>query len=174
MTVLHVVIHPDNVLRQKCAPVTEITSELLKFLDDMLDTMYSEEGIGLAAPQVNKSIRAIVIDVEQHEEGERGNPIKLLNPEIIAKSDFLTTLNEGCLSLPDMRVEVARPDEVTVRYMDIEGKTQEIHATDLMAKALQHEIDHLNGVLIFDYLSALKRGMVLKKYTKNLRYAEQD
>jgi peptide deformylase len=169
MAVLPVIIHPDGVLRKKAETVTSITPEILQLLDDMIDTMYAEEGIGLAAPQVNISKRLAVIDVDHREKGDRGTPIKLINPEIIAKSDNLTILDEGCLSLPDMRVEVARPDEVTVRYMDIEGKTQEIHGTELLAKALQHEIDHLEGVLIFDYLSKMKRDIVLRKYNKNMR-----
>jgi peptide deformylase len=170
MTVLEVSIHPDPVLRENCAAVETITPEILKLMDDMVDTMYDEDGIGLAAPQVGVAKRIAVIDVEPHEEGERGNPIKLINPEIIAKSETLTVLDEGCLSLPEMRVEVARPDEVTVRYMDEKGEIQEIHGTGLLAKCLQHEIDHLNGVLIFDYLSSLKRNMILKKYQKTLRY----
>ncbi len=172
MTVLSVTIHPDPVLREKCAVVDAITPEILTLLDDMVDTMYDEDGIGLAAPQIGVAKRLAVVDVEPREEGQRGNPIKLINPEVIAKSDTLTVLDEGCLSLPEMRVEVARPDEVTVRYMDIEGNMQEIHGTDLLAKCLQHEIDHLNGVLIFDYLSSLKRNMVLRKYQKTLRYLD--
>ena len=168
MAILPVVLHPDNVLRQKAAVVTEITPEIVKLLDDMVETMYAEEGIGLAAPQVGVSKRVIVIDVEQ-EEGQPGNPLRMINPEVIAASETKTVLGEGCLSLPEMRVDVTRPDEVTVRYMDVDGNTQEIHGTELLAKALQHEIDHLNGVLIFDYLSSLKRDMVLRKYNKTLR-----
>lgn len=168
MAILPVILHPNDVLRRKCETVTTITPDILTLLDDMLDTMYAEEGIGLAAPQVDVSKRLVVLDVEQ-EDGERGNPLKLINPEIIAKSEAETILDEGCLSLPKMRVEVSRPEEVTVRYMDIAGKTQEIAASGLLAKALQHEIDHLNGVLIFDYLSPLKRNMALRKYNKTLR-----
>jgi len=168
MAILPVVLHPDNVLRQKCETVSSVTPEILKLLEDMLDTMYTEEGIGLAAPQVGISKRVIVVDVEQ-EEGQPGNPLKMINPEVIAKSETTTVLSEGCLSLPKMQVDVTRPNEVTVRYMDTDGNTQEVHATDLFAKALQHEIDHLNGVLIFDYLSSMKRDMALRKYTKTLR-----
>ncbi|MDB5477748.1 MAG: peptide deformylase [Alphaproteobacteria bacterium] len=171
MSVLPIHFHPDAVLRKKCETVTEITTDILTLLDDMVETMYDEDGIGLAAPQVNVPKRLIVVDVEQREKGEPGTPIKLINPEVIMKSDNLTVLDEGCLSLPDMRVEVARPDSVTVRYMGINGATQEIHATDLLAKCLQHEIDHLNGVLIFDYLSPLKRNIVLRRYQKNMRHA---
>jgi peptide deformylase len=171
MAVLPVIVHPSGVLRQICEPVDKITPEILQLLEDMVETMYAEEGIGLAAPQVNVTQRLVVIDVDQREEEKIRNPIKLINPEIISKSENLTVLDEGCLSLPEMRVEVARPDEVIVRYMDIEGKTQEIHGAGLMAKALQHEIDHLNGVLIFDYLSKMKRDIVLRKYNKIMRQA---
>lgn len=169
---LPVVIHPDSVLRQKAEAVTEITPEILKLLDDMVETMYAEDGIGLAAPQVNVSKRVVVIDVAQREEGEKANPLKIINPEIIAKSETETVLEEGCLSLPAMRVEVKRPEKVTVRYMDEAGATREIEADGLLSKAFQHEIDHLDGVLIFDYLSKLKRDMVLKKYQKMLKEAQ--
>ena len=172
MSMLPVMEHPDTVLRQKCETVSEITPEILKLLDDMLETMYDEEGIGLAAPQINVTKRIFVMDVEQ-KEGKPGNPLKIINPEIITKSENLTVLDEGCLSLPGMRVDVARPDEVTLRYMDEKGDTQELHATDLMAKCIQHEIDHLNGILIFDYLSPLKRNMVLRRYSKNQRFASE-
>jgi peptide deformylase len=169
MSVLPVILHPNAVLRKKAEPVTKITPEILQLLDDMLDTMYAEEGIGLAAPQVNVSKRLIVIDVEQPEKAERGNPLKMINPEIIAKSDALTILDEGCLSLPEMRVEVIRPEIVTVRYLDETGATKEIEVDDLLSKALQHEIDHLDGILIFDYLSKLKRDIVLRRYQKMMR-----
>lgn len=169
MPVLPVILHPDPVLRQKAEPITDITPEILTLLDDMLDTMYAEDGIGLAAPQINVSKRIIVIDVEPREEGERGKPIKIINPEIIASSDVKTVLDEGCLSLPGMRCDVERPESITVRYMDETGETQEIQADGLLAKCFQHEIDHLDGVLIFDYLSKLKRDMVLKKYQKLLK-----
>ena len=141
MAILPVVLHPDTVLRQKCTPVTDITPEILQLLEDMLETMYAEEGIGLAAPQVNVTKRVIVLDTEQ-EDGKPGNPLKLINPEIIAKSETTTILSEGCLSLPKMQAEIARPEEVTVRYMDIEGKTQEIHATDLLSKALRTVVNN--------------------------------
>lgn len=173
MAVLPVVIHPDDVLRKKCTPVETITPEILTLLDDMLDTMYDFEGIGLAAPQVNQTCRVVVMDVEQTDEG-RGNPIKMINPEIIAKSDTQSVLDEGCLSLPTMRVDVARPENVTVRYMNEKGETVELQADGLLAKCIQHELDHLNGVLIFDYLTPLKRNMVLRRYQKQMRHAAAD
>jgi len=173
MAVLPIHYHPDAVLREKCEKVEIITPEILKILDDMADTMYHADGIGLAAPQVNIAKRLVVVDTEPREEGERGNPVKLINPEIIGRSENLTVLDEGCLSLPKMRVEVARPDQVTCRYMDVDGEMQEIWAEGLMAKCLQHEIDHLNGVLIFDYLSPLKRNIALRRYQKNLRNLDE-
>lgn len=172
MAVLPVVLHPDGVLRKKCTPVEKITPEIIQLLDDMLDTMYDHDGIGLAAPQVNQTCRVVVMDVEQGDDGS-GHPIKMINPEIIAKSDAKTILEEGCLSLPTMQVEVSRPAEVTVRYMNENGETVELQATDLLAKCIQHEIDHLDGVLIFDYLTSLKRDMVLRRYQKNMRQSGQ-
>lgn len=174
MAVLPIIIHPADVLRKKADPVTDITPEILKLLDDMLHTMYDAPGIGLAAPQVGISKRIVVIDVEGKEEGQVGNPLKLINPEIIVVSETKTVLDEGCLSLPDMRVDVERPDAVRFRYMDITGKTQEMDATDLLAKCIQHEIDHLDGKLIFDYLSSLKRDIVLRRYQKALRLKAGD
>ena len=149
--------------------MTEITPEILTLLDDMITTMYAEEGIGLAAPQVNISKRVVVIDVAKKDDGETPNPLRIINPEIIAKSDTKTILDEGCLSLPEMRVDVERPDHITVRYLDETGATREIEANGLLAKAFQHEIDHLDGILIFDYLSKLKRDIVLRRYLKMLR-----
>lgn len=174
MALLPIVIHPNDVLRAKAAPVDKITPEILTLLDDMLQTMYDAPGIGLAAPQVGVSQRVVVIDVEGKEEGQPGNPLKLINPEIISVSDTKTVLDEGCLSLPDMRVDVSRPDKVRFRYMDTDGNIQEMDADDLLAKCIQHEIDHLDGKLIFDYLSSLKRDMALRRYQKNLRLKAGD
>lgn len=174
MSVLNVVCHPDAVLRQVAQPVTEITPEILALLDDMVDTMYDEEGIGLAAPQVGVSKRVIVIDVEAKEEGKPLHPVKMINPEIISVSETQTVLEEGCLSLPEMRVEVSRPDKVKFRYTDVHGIVQEVDAEDLLAKCIQHEIDHLDGKLIFDYLSPLKRDMALRRYQKVMRARAED
>ena len=174
MAILPIIIHPNDVLRAKAAPVTDITPDILKLLDDMLQTMYAAPGIGLAAPQVGVSKRVVVIDVEGKEDGIPGNPRKLINPEIISVSETKTVLDEGCLSLPEMRVDVERPDTIRFRYTDIHGKIHEEEATDLLAKCVQHEIDHLDGKLIFDYLSSLKRDMVLRKYNKLLRLKAGD
>jgi len=171
MAILPILIHPHPALRALTEKVTVVTPEILKMLDDMLETMYAAPGIGLAAPQVGISKKLVVIDVTGEDAGLTRHPLKLINPEIVARSETKTLLNEGCLSLPEMRVDVERPDKVTVRYMDIEGKTQEIEAEDLLAKCFQHEIDHLDGKLIFDYLSPLKRNMVLRRYQKTLKLA---
>jgi peptide deformylase len=171
MTILPILIHPHPVLRQKAEKVGDITPEILKLLDDMLETMYAAPGIGLAAPQIGVSKRIVVMDVAGEDVGKKRNPMKLINPEIIAVSEMKTTLDEGCLSLPEMRVEVSRPEIVTVRYKDEKGTEHTIEATDLLAKCFQHEIDHLDGKLIFDYLSPLKRDMALRKYNKNLKLA---
>lgn len=168
-TILPIVLHPDFVLREKCVPVDTITDEIRSLLDDMLATMYDADGIGLAAPQIGITKRIVVLDVEQTEEGP-GNPIKMINPEIISSSETKTSLDEGCLSLPTMRVEVLRPETVTVRYMDENGTIQQFDADDLLSKAVQHELDHLDGILIFDHISKLKRDIVLRRYQKNLRH----
>ncbi len=171
MAILPILIHPHPVLRVPAEKVDAITPEILKLLDDMLETMYAAPGIGLAAPQIGVSKRVVVIDVTGEDVSLKRNPLKLINPEIVARSETKTVLNEGCLSLPEMRVDVERPETVTVRYMDEKGATHEIEADDILAKCFQHEIDHLDGKLIFDYLSPLKRNMVLRRYQKTLKLA---
>ena len=168
MALLPIILHPDPVLRKVAESVTDITPDILQLLDDMMETMLKAPGIGLAAPQVAVSKRVIVLDVEGRD-AVGGQPFKMINPEIIAFSDDKTELEEGCLSLPEMACVVSRPKEVTVRYRDITGKEQQLDADGLLAKAIQHEIDHLNGKLIFDYLSSMKRDIVLRRYLKMLR-----
>lgn len=170
MSILSVLVHPHAVLRQKAEPVDAVTNDIKKLMQDMLDTMYDAPGIGLAAPQIGVSKRLVVIDIGGEGEGER-NPIFMINPEITHYSDGKTTLEEGCLSLPSMRVDVDRPDRVTARFMDLNGTQQILEADGLLAKCIQHEIDHLDGKLIFDYLSPLKRNMVLRRYQKNLKFS---
>lgn len=175
MAVLPVILHPDPVLRKKTEAVASVTDDIRNLLDDMLDTMYAHDGIGLAAPQVNQSLRVIVMDVEERDEKTgRGNPLCMVNPEIIARGEEKVIMEEGCLSLPSMRVEVLRPEQVTVRYLDRDGQECEMQADGLLAKCIQHEIDHLNGVLIFDYLSSLKRDMALRRYQKYLRQLQDN
>ncbi|MBR6355603.1 MAG: peptide deformylase [Alphaproteobacteria bacterium] len=167
MSVLKLYEYPDEVLRQKCERVTKVDSELRKFLDDMLETMYVDKGCGLAAPQVGVTKRIIVLDSNPSDEDlSARKPMHLINPEIIWHSEETVMFNEGCLSLPDQRADVERFEKVRVHYIDYNGNEQEILADDLLAIILQHEIDHLDGVLYIDHLSRLKRTRLLKKLEK--------
>tara|TARA_B100001057_G_scaffold455276_1_gene501682 strand:- start:125 stop:649 length:525 start_codon:yes stop_codon:yes gene_type:complete len=159
-----IVIEPDPILRKKSEILEKVDNELRGLLDDMLETMYSAPGIGLAAVQVGILKRAIVIDLSK--EKEKKNPFFLINPEIISKSKNTSTHEEGCLSLPGYFAEIERPAECQVKYIDYYGKKKEIKATGLLSTCIQHEIDHLNGVLFIDYLSKLKRDMIVKKLVK--------
>jgi peptide deformylase len=169
MAVLEIIEAPDRRLITPSAPVEQIDAELLRLLDDMLETMYAAPGIGLAAPQVGVLRRAFVADLGN--EGERA-PICVINPEIIARSETKNVAEEGCLSLPKHFGDVARFDQVRVRYLDCAGADQEIEAEGLLARCLQHEIDHLNGILFVDHLSALKRSMILRKLAKAKRHRQ--
>lgn len=159
--------YPEPILKQKALKVEKVDDELRRFLDDMLETMYSAAGVGLAAPQVGVSQRIIVIDIEQdREKGIKGNPLYLINPEIIWRSDEMICGEEGCLSIPEMRSEIERHQAVRIQYLDYQGNPQEILAEDYLAVAMQHELDHLDGILYIDHLSRLKRNMLLKKLEK--------
>ncbi|MBB4101587.1 peptide deformylase [Allorhizobium borbori] len=164
MTIKPLIILPDPLLREVSKPVERIDSDILTLADDMLATMYDAPGIGLAAIQVAVPRRMLVIDVSR--EGEEKQPLVVINPEIVAASDQLSVYEEGCLSIPDYYAEVERPAEVTVRFLDRAGKEQTLKADGLLATCLQHEIDHLNGVLFIDHISRLKRDMVIRKFTK--------
>jgi peptide deformylase len=157
-------IVPDPVLRKTARAVTPTDeAEVRELIPEMFATMYAAPGIGLAAPQVGKLLRLIVIDIAPE---KIPAPLVLINPEVIAVSDELATREEGCLSLPEQYAEVTRPARVRVKYQDEHGSRQEIEADGLLAACLQHEIDHLNGVLFVDYLSALKRNILLRKLAK--------
>ncbi len=174
MALLRVCLLPDPVLREIAQPVAEVTPEILTLLDDMLDTMYHEVGIGLAAPQVDVLKRVVVMDIfGGRGDGER-QPIKLINPKIVAASDELSLYDEGCLSIPQMNGEVMRPADVTVQYMDIDGETQTVEMSGLAATCIQHEIDHLNGKLFIDYLTPLKRNILLRRYNKRQQNNHED
>ena len=159
-----IVIEPDPILRKKSEILEKVDDELRVLLDDMLETMYSAPGIGLAAVQVGILKRVIVIDVSKDK--EKKDPFFFINPEIISKSKNTSTYEEGCLSLPGYFAEIERPAECHVKYIDYYGKKKEIKATGLLSTCIQHEIDHLNGVLFIDYLSKLKRDMIVKKLIK--------
>lgn len=168
---------PHPILHQKAQRVTSVTDETRRFLDDMLETMYADKGVGLAAPQVGVSKRIIVIDAEQRDENgqyKAGNPIYLINPEIIYKSEEMIIFCEGCLSVPGQSADVERHQKIKVRYLDYHGKECELEAEDYPAVILQHEIDHLDGILYIDRLSRLKRNMVIKKLEKYRQSQEAD
>ena len=172
MQKLEILTIPDPVLRQKSAPVEAITDDTRRFMDRLLQTMYDAPGIGLAAIQVGEPRRIVTIDVAREEEPR--TPLFLVNPEIVWSSeDERSTYEEGCLSIPDYYAEVERPAKVRVRYVDYDGKVQEQQAEGLLATCIQHEIDHLNGVLFIDYLSKLKRDLVVRKFTKAAREKER-
>ncbi len=160
-----IIIEPDPILREKSSPLEKVDNELRKLMDDMLETMYSAPGIGLAAVQVGILKRLIVIDISK--EDEKKNPIFFVNPEIIYQSDKTSTYEEGCLSLPGFYAEVERPTECHINYLDYNGKRKKLEADGLLATCIQHEVDHLNGVLFIDHISKLKRDMIIKKLRKN-------
>lgn len=165
MSLLDILIAPDARLKKVCAPVANIDGRVVQLMDDMLETMYKALGIGLAAPQVGLLERLIVVDVADHKT-EKPNPIVMVNPELVWSSDELSTYNEGCLSIPEIYADVTRPAQVKVRYVDRAGEVREIEADGLLATCVQHEIDHLNGILFIDHLSQLKRSMILRKMQK--------
>ncbi len=160
-----IVIEPDPILRQKSENLEKVDDDLRRLLDDMLETMYSAPGIGLAAVQIGILKRLIVIDISK--EKEKKNPLFLINPEIISKSKNTSIYEEGCLSLPGHFAEIERPAECQVKYIDYDGKKKEIKANGLLSTCIQHELDHLDGILFIDYLSKLKRDMILKKLVKH-------
>lgn len=164
MTIKPIVLLPDAVLRKKSDPIERFDDELAKFAADMTETMYDAPGIGLAAVQVGVLRQMLVVDVSKDEENK--NPEVFINPEIVESSDERSVYEEGCLSIPDYYAEIERPAAIKVKYLDLSGKEKFIEADGLMATCLQHEIDHLNGVLFIDYLSKLKQNMVIKKFTK--------
>jgi peptide deformylase len=174
MALLNLRLVPDAVLREVAQPVAKITPAILQLMDDMLETMYEEAGVGLAAPQIGVLQRVIVIDVHAGKEHLTPQPLQMVNPEIIAKSEETSIYEEGCLSIPQAHGDVERPARVTVRYMDRDGQEQQIDADGLLATCVQHEIDHLNGVLFIDHLSPLKRNMVMRRYQKRQRMKDYD
>ena len=169
MTVLPIITLPDPLLRKSSAPIERIDADVRKLAADMLETMYAAPGVGLAAVQVGVPRRLIVLDTAKDEEPPQ--PLVLINPEIVTLGSELRQHEEGCLSIPDVRIDIDRPNTLTVRYLDLDGKPQELAAKGLLATAIQHEIDHLNGKLIIDFLSRLKRDIVVRKFKKLAREA---
>jgi len=168
MTVRPIIHAPDPRLKVRSRPVEAVTDEHRQLMDDMLDSMYAADGIGLAAIQIGVDLRILVIDLEP--KGDQRQPQFFVNPEVTWASDERTVYNEGCLSVPELYDDVERPAEVKVRYLDYQGAPKEVHATGLLATCLQHEMDHLEGVLFIDHLSRLKRSMILRKLEKAKRH----
>ena len=171
MTVQKILTEPDPILRKKSSPIANVDNDLRKMLKNMLETMYKAPGIGLAAIQVGILKRAVVIDVSK--EDEKKNPLFLINPEIIYRSNETSIYEEGCLSLPGQYAEIERPSKCQVKYIDFDGKARELKAEGLLSTCIQHEIDHLDGVLFIDYLSKLKKTMIIKKLSKQKQSVER-
>ena len=170
MTILDIKLMPDEILRKKAKFVNPISNEILHLLDDMAETMYNAPGLGLAANQIGILKRLIVVDCSSNEEDSK--LWKMINPEIVSFSDKKEELEEGCLSIPDHKAIVKRPLRISVSYTNIEGGKNSMEATGLLAACIQHEIDHLNGVLFIDHISRLKRDMIIRKVKKQVRENE--
>ena len=166
-----ILTEPDPILRKKCEPLEKVDTETKKLMDDMLETMYAAPGIGLAAVQVGILKRLVVIDISKGEEEKK--PIFLINPQIMHRSKKTSIYEEGCLSLPGQFAEIERPAECTLKYIDYNGKEKELKADGLLATCIQHEVDHLNGILFIDYLSKLKKDMIIKKLVKQKKEIER-
>src|SRR5215468_1907770 len=168
MAKLTIITLPDPILRKTSLPLERIDAGLCTLADDMLETMYAAPGVGLAAVQVGVLRRLVVLDTAKGED-EPSRPLIMINPQIIALGSQMRRHEEGCLSIPDVRIEIERPSSVTVAFLDREGERQELTAEGLLATAIQHEIDHLNGKLIIDFLSRLKRDMIVRKFKKQAK-----
>ncbi len=166
-----ILIEPDPILRKKCEPLEKVDDSLRKLMDEMLLTMYDAPGIGLAAIQVGILKRIVVIDISKEE--EKKNPLFLINPQIIRKSKNTSIYEEGCLSLPGQFAEIERPAECELKYIDYSGNEKILTANGLLATCIQHEVDHLDGILFIDYLSKLKKDMIIKKLVKHKKEIER-
>jgi len=170
MAIRKILTEPDSFLRQKSSDVDGVDDEIRKLMDDMLDTMYAAPGIGLAAVQVGIPKKIIVIDLSKEEEK---SPLYFINPKIVLRSNTNTTYEEGCLSVPGQFAEIDRPDKCHISYLDYNGKQQELKAEGLLATCIQHEMDHLEGILFIDYLSKLKKSFIAKKLSKQKKTLER-
>ena len=171
MAIKEILVEPNKILRQKSLNVDKVDKDLQQLMDDMLETMYAAPGIGLAAIQVGIPKRVIVLDLSSRE--EKKNPMYFINPEILKKSETNSTYEEGCLSVPGQFGEINRPEKCHIKYLDYYGKPQEIKAEGMLATCIQHEMDHLEGVLFIDYLSKLKRTIIVKKLSKQKKAIER-
>jgi peptide deformylase len=171
MTIRKILTEPDPFLRHKSEKVDQVNDEIRTLMDDMLETMYNAPGIGLAAIQIGILKRVIVIDLSRDD--EKKSPMYFVNPEIITNSNNNTAYEEGCLSVPGQFAEINRPDKCKVKYLDYDGKEKILEAQGLLATCIQHEMDHLEGILFIDYLSKLKKGMIIKKLSKHKKSLER-
>ena len=171
MALRQILTEPNKILREKSLFVEKVDEDLQKLMDDMLETMYAAPGIGLAAIQVGIPKRVIVLDISKKDEPR--NPMFFINPEIIEKSENNSTYEEGCLSVPGQFAEIDRPDKCHIKYLDYHGQPKEIKAEGMLATCVQHEIDHLEGILFIDYLSKLKKSMIIKKLSKHKKEIER-
>ena len=166
-----ILLEPDPILRKKCQPIENVDDELRKLMIDMLETMYKAPGIGLAAIQVAILKRVVVVDISKDDQEK--HPLFFVNPEITYRSKETSVYEEGCLSLPGQFAEIERPAECHLKYIDFNGKEKELKADGLLSTCIQHEVDHLNGVLFIDYLSKLKKDMIIKKLIKHKKDIER-
>jgi len=171
MALIKILTEPNKILRQQSLPVEKVDGELQKLIDDMLETMYAAPGIGLAAIQVGVPKRVIVLDIASKDEPK--NPMCFINPEIIEKSETNSSYEEGCLSVPGQFAEIDRPSKCYLKYLDYYGQPKELKAEGMLATCIQHEMDHLEGILFIDYLSKLKRSMIVKKLSKQKKELER-
>ena len=171
MALREILIEPNKILREKSLKVEQVDKDLQTLMDDMLESMYAAPGIGLAAIQVGVPKRVIVLDLAKKDSPK--NPMCFVNPEIIEKSKTNSTYEEGCLSVPGQFAEIDRPDKCYIKYLDYHGQPQEIGAEGMLATCIQHEMDHLEGILFIDYLSKLKKSMIVKKLSKQKKELER-
>jgi len=171
MALRQILTEPNALLRQKSLPVEKVDKEVKQLMDDMLETMYKAPGIGLAAIQVGVPKRIIVLDLTGKDDPK--NPMFFINPEVIDKSSNNSLYEEGCLSVPGQFAEISRPDKCHLKYLNYEGESKEIKAEGMLATCIQHEIDHLEGILFIDYLSKLKKSMIVKKLSKQKKELER-
>jgi|TARA_B110000438_G_scaffold282872_1_gene310303 peptide deformylase len=171
MALRQILIEPNRILREKSLPVEKVDEELQILMNDMTETMYAAPGIGLAAIQVGVPKRVIVLDISKKDNPK--NPMYFINPEIIDKSTNNSTYEEGCLSVPGQFAEIVRPDKCHIKYLDYYGQSQEYKAEGMLATCIQHEMDHLEGILFIDYLSKLKKTMIIKKLSKQKKEIER-
>ena len=171
MSIQKILTEPNKILRQKSIEVENVDKDIQKLMDDMLETVYAAPGIGLAAIQIGVPKRVIVMDISRDRDKEPKNPMYFINPKIVWKSENLNIYEEGCLSVPNQFAEINRPKECHFKYLDYNGEPQEKKADGLLATCIQHEMDHLEGILFIDYLSKLKKTMIIKKLSKQKKEA---